>query len=442
MKHWSDSNGSWVSRYSETLMPIAIRCLLVTVLTTAMLVAIMYAGNLSPSGLVKTRFLDVDSSSLRYTECEVGLSLIIDQEINLLSALMARTYAHQDDEPCESLIEMIVQNPDVDSVRLRPRYWWGFKSVYSLLLTRFSIGQISQIMEWGTYLAFIFLGIALIRLGNSTFIVTSPFVLVAPVFSGVHFYTDAPIALGFLWGVLTSTVFAFLKRSHLEQNWIYPFVLFAGMVSAFLWFMGGEVLFIVPLLMLINYFANFGVINERMNFVGTALVAFMFHVGFCVSMLFGYFLKAMVYGVGPVISSFTQAAAHRLSYETKGIEISNFNVLKQLFYRGFQHTAVYDNVLIWKVLIISGVVSGSIGTVYLVRNAIREPEKYGFILTFFIISFSYFFARVLVVPNHSFTHSWMIGRYMIVPICLCLTLMVFVIRDCLSRGVRRDESCL
>ena len=132
--------------------------------------------------------------------------------------------------------------------------------------------------------------------------------------------------------------------------------------------------------------------------------------------------------------SFTEAATHRLSFAAKGVDISLIGVLKELLYRGFQHTAVYDHVLLWKALLLSAVFSGGIGLLYLIKHALRSPAQYGYTLLVFFLALAYFLCRALVVPNHSYIHSWMIGRYMIVPIFLCLTICGFTIHDRITYG--------
>ena len=429
----SDVEANWLFPYKGKATALVLRCVFIAVATTMLFIAILYAGNTGSADVAKARFQNIEASSLRFTECEVGLSLIIEQDKDFISALMPKAYPYGVNRPCEDLLAIIEDPSLTESTRLRPRYWWGFKSIYSLLLTNLSINQISRVMEVGTYIAYFLLGIGLIRLGGSVFLVLSPFVFIAPFFSGVSFHTEAPIALGFFWAISTSAAYTFLINSKLKENWIYPFVMFAGMISAFLWFMGGELLLVVPLLMLINFLTNQKKIGAGLNFINTAFIVIVFHIGFVASMLIGYSLKAAVYGLDPVIMSFAEAASHRLSFAAKGIDITSLGVLKELFYRGFQHTAVYDNVLLWKALTLGAVMSGGIGALYLIRNTLRAPAQYGFVLFMFFSVFIYLLARALAVPNHSFIHSWMIGRYMIVPICLCLTMSAFAICDYISR---------
>ena len=178
---------------------------MIAVITTLVFIAILYAGNSGSTDIFKARIQNTDPSSIKFLECEVALSLIIQQDQNLISALMPETYLGGS-YPCEYLLSIIDDPSQAESTRLRPRYWWGFKPIYSLLLTRYSLEKTSRIMQISSYFAYLLLGISLIRLGGSVFFILSPFVLIAPFFSGVSVFTDAPIALGYLWAILTNAI--------------------------------------------------------------------------------------------------------------------------------------------------------------------------------------------------------------------------------------------
>ena len=414
---------------ADTIKGQLTRCSLTALLAVFLFVTLLFISNLGSADQMRARFANSEPSALRFTECEVGLSIIIRQDRDLLSSLLPRTYPFDIGRPCDDLLRVVEESAVDQSKRLRPRYWWGFKAVYALMLSKLTTTEAATAMTWFSHGCYLLLGLSLFRLSKFTFLVMSPFILMPPFLSGIHFHSEPPIALGYIWAVLASAIYANLLKSKTMENWLYPFILFTGMVTAFLWFMGGELLLLAPLLILITFLYRLGHQSLTTRFLNTIKVVSLLHIGFVLSMLIGYAIKASVYGLEPVIASFTEAANHRLSLQAKGANISFLGVLKQLSFRGFQHTAVYDNVLMWKTLLVSAGITGLLGFMYLAVKTIRQFKQYGLVLMIFASVLGYFLLRVLIVPNHSYIHSWMIGRYVIVPICLCWSTLIYAAVD-------------
>ena len=135
-----------------------------------------------------------------------------------------------------------------------PQYWFGSKAVYALLLRVTSAADIRALLRYGAYAGWVALAIALLLLAPRALVVVAPLIAFGGFFSGIHYFSDIPDGVPYLWAVWASVTLVVLLRVGLRVARLFCF--FAGMVLCYLYVSAGPSILMVTLIGMLVYFVR------------------------------------------------------------------------------------------------------------------------------------------------------------------------------------------
>ena len=134
-------------------------------------------------------------------------------------------------------------------------------------------------------------------------------------------------------------------------------------------------------------------------------------------MLFFVLLKGVIFGFDSVFSNYAEAIANRSSnISVVGNQISFIDLFIKLLFVGYQATATYGNILVWKALLIFTLLLGCLGVACFFRNRVYVNRQSLLFISILALISVYCLARLFLLPNHSFTHSYLVSRYLFIPL--------------------------
>jgi len=401
--------------------------LLVWVLCCAtLLLALLFIANTLDPKRQQKNFSTIGITAGSYTNCEVALSLMVEQNHTLSGALAPNTYGDVDQhEPCE-LLSGIYNNAAGEPLNvaadntLRLRYIWGFRAVQGIAMSVFTINTAQKLTALLTLVSIALIGLLLYRRNVKSAFTIAPFLIGGAAFSGAFDTSALPISIAYLWAWVAGLIL--IKACDLNRDKEFSTV--AGMISAFLWFMEGHFILLVTLIGLITFLvhSDFSVQrNKNLLAFKCAIrnIAYA-HLGFLLLIALFVALKCAVFGLEPTLSSFSSAISNRSSsLDNSGLSISLQSIAHRLLFAGFQYTATYQSVWLWKTLLISTFIVFLGIVIYACINASRLQaltRHSGHYLLLLALVALYICIRLLAVPNHTYIHALLMSRYLIIPI--------------------------
>ena len=177
--------------------------------------------------------------------------------------------------------------------RLKTRYWWGQKALWSIALRHWSVADVRQWTMIATYVAYGLLALALWALSPRTLAVASPLVALGPLLSGIPYWADIANGTPYLWTVAGAAALCLLMRYGRRM----PLGCFAmGMGSSYVWLGDGHTFLAITLIGLIAYFGGGRPPRRAARQAIVCVIAYV--AGFLVS-----------YSIGTTAKSLTGAAA-------------------------------------------------------------------------------------------------------------------------------------
>jgi len=243
---------------------------------------------------------------------------------------------------------------------------------------------------------------------------------------------EAPLSIGVLWAWLSALflIAAFKRRRDGELCVV------AGMVSAFIWFMDGHLFLLASLIAITTYFLS----NSGVNATQRSILKRVFrnvvlvHAGFVICALFFFLLKAQVFGLEALLSEYTNAAIHRSSLVgNNGEAINLINLSHKLLFVGYQAVSTYKSVIVWKTLLITTALGFLLVILIIIRTSAFYDKYKSYLLILALITV-YFCVRLLVVPNHTFVHAYIMSRYLSIPFaCVWSALFGYIYLELITK---------
>ena len=382
---------------------------------TTMLV-LLWAVNIVSEHKLKNSLTGVLDSK-HYTSCEIALSLMIEQERSFSAALVPATLGSVfSQEPCD-LVDQFFESKqhDIEFDRLRFRYIWGVRAIYGLALNFVNDRQLERVLTVCVLLFMAILACVLLKMDIRYGMATMPLIFGAALFSGLFEITAVPLAVSYFWAWLSP----FLLIVSYKYSKATQFSLISGMVSAYLWFMDGHIVLSTALTAIVTFVCYDQAFNQskKARFSAAITNVCMLHLGFVSTIAVFFVLKGVYFGFDSVFENYSSAIVYRSSnISAQGEEVSPMGLLIKLLFVGYQATAVYGSVLLWKSLLISTLVFGFFGTVcFFKKRVYLSHNDISFIIILMFVSL-YCLLRLFLLPNHSFIHAYLVSRYLFIPL--------------------------
>ena len=324
---------SFIARRTSSWPSFVLLLTVLTVLFTAFFFFLHYLGNRIPYDLALQRFqaLETDLARKEYARgysstfenCQLYNSVLRGAESvsgaeghSLRNAVLLQAYSVQDCEPVYAAVSgddlAVLETPRI----LKTRYWWGNKAVLAIGLRFLSLAQFRQVVELATYLAYGFLLTTLAMLAPRAALVAVPVAVFGIFSSGIKYFSDVSNGVSYLWALLATAILSLLMRWRPDGLGGPPivqkigsvaavFCFVAGMVSSYLFFLGGHYIYTIALVSLVAWFGSLDR-SARGKAKRAGLFVAFYIVGFVACFVLGQVVKYVVlsYFVGPSFKSF------------------------------------------------------------------------------------------------------------------------------------------
>lgn len=390
---------------------------------TFFILAILWSTNLIPPKHLQQQLIGATDNN-RFTSCELALSLSIKQSFDIKSSLSAKTLSFQNDDPCLYFSKYSNLEIEENTERLRHRYIWGLRSIYAAVSYFIAEPDLEIFIQISTYFVISFFSFLLFRLNYKIALYTTPLLIYGLFFSGVSVISETPLALCFLWAWLAPSLYILLY-DYVPEAII---TMSLGMFSSFIWFMEGHIMMLLTLLVIVKISLQPKTDTVKNSCNSILFTIFLFHLGFVLTFLLLTLIKSIVFSPIDVFQSIANGAAHRLSaLGTNGEPINLIILSKQLLFVGFQHTSTYQNVFLWKFILISTLIAFILIAAYIkIQKSVFDRLEKVFIFSLGLICL-YIFIRLAITPNHSYIHKYMMSRYLGIPISLIWSTLILCI---------------
>lgn len=358
----------------------------------------------------------------QYTECAVLLSVLSTEDKGIRNAVLPRTIVHSDNQSC-ALLEKVtasIRAGDIPKTqKMRTRYWWGARPVYSVFLRYFSVYEAREIIRNATALAYMALAIALFSVSPVVFWLSSPLLVFGTLFSGITYYSEVILGIPYLWAIVAASLLAALHAARISLVGIYLAIFSMGMVSSYLWLLDGHLILLFSWMMMIGYFAS----TRSMDSLAALKVMFKhliaFSSGFIAAATSGQLVKAMYLGMDSVWKPLSTAIMRRSSNLGPGDADLNLTIVfDKVWGIGYWWTGLFRNELLWSVMLWSSVVAAVLGLVIGFIRGVRGERKILYAMLTCLLIVLLVLARLVFLKNHSVIHAFFIGRYMFIPLAM------------------------
>ena len=286
--------------------------------TTTLFFFLHYLGNQVPYDLAAQRFqtqfhpqrLDagfVEDKRISARYCDTALFTLagadqpgVPDEHWLLDALALRSLAVIDGPTACHQVDASSGGSATEAIEWikKPRYWWGNKALFAIMLQGLSVLEIRDLIRWGTAVGYIALTAAILLLAPRALLVLAPLIVLGSLFSGVKYYSDASSGLPY-----TYTVWALAWLAVLANPRVIPKMptkararilrlscFLTGTVSSYLWLFEGHTIFIITGIGMVVYFGHPRISPAvRSKLAGWCIALFI--VGFAASTAMGQITK-------------------------------------------------------------------------------------------------------------------------------------------------------
>lgn len=364
----------------------------------------------------------------QYTECAVLLSVLSTPGEGLKNAVLPLTAEKKNSKACLLLKQTVAKvnaGQDFETRPLRSRYWWGARSVYSLMLRYFTVYQTRELIRNTTALAYAGLAAALVFISPLVFWLGVPLILFGTLFSGLTYYSEVILGVPYLWALIAAMLVAALHAARVREAVINLAVFGIGMVSAYIWLFDGHLILLSAWLILIAYFASLRIVEPVQAFFVAARHLLAYGSGFVAAYLSGQLIKMAYLGFAPVWDSFSSAVATRSSDFGPGrAELDLSIVIDKVWGVGYWWTGLFRNELLWKLVLISSLAAAVLGIVIALVKAIKGNRRVLIGMFICILIVLSVLLRLSLTQNHSVIHAFFIGRYMFVPLAMGWVLLL------------------
>ena len=199
---------------------------------------------------------------------------------------------------CNELGHVAVEGAALPKVVEQSRYWWGSKALYAIGLRWLTIFEMHRLILYGTYAAWLLLGVSLALLGWRALLVGSPFIAMGAAFSHISYFADITNGLPYLLAVLSAAGLALLLRWEWPARWAMPFCFVAGTASAYLWLSDGHNALAIALIGVVAWL-GYGRVKSEGAIRRAALCVALYIGGFAACFALGQATKIAVCELSP-----------------------------------------------------------------------------------------------------------------------------------------------
>ncbi len=403
----------------------------------------------------------------QYSDCRTMTSLIAPASNKLADAIVPKKpttvrpgqkrYCNEEkhcDERkhCEQLYQIAVKGSDFGLRNLKTRYWQGTRALIgnALYWDQLDYFQVNVGIKTMTLFAYLILALVSLAYSRRMFMALIPLVVMGFFFSGIPYYGGFSHSIPHLFAVVSLTMLVVLLRFEVSDHALKWFFFATGMFSAYVFLLDGHLLLLLPLSVVILYFASSPTTGFLRWFSKSSYCMLSFISGFVVSYAANQLAKAAFLGFREQLYNITGRLSVRMLPVTTSEGKAAFalptidpidwisaqatvlpSLLKARPRKGsFLEIAVMGNQDLFYLLLIG---SGAALLVVLIITAWRIYGRKENTATLFVvvilIAITIFFVRIAIFPQHSLQHSSFIGRYMFVPLGLCWSALIVVLTE-------------
>ena len=210
------------------------------------------------------------------------------------------------DDTCDALRAVVSGGDNDEPIVTKTYHWWGNKVIYAVGLRFLSLGQLRQVVEIVTYLAYGFLLAALAMLTPRAALAAVPVAIFGVFCSGIKYFSDVSNGVPYLWAVLAAAILSLLMKLRLDGfgppsivnagtvQCCFCFV--AGMISSYLFYADGHVGYTVALVGLVAWLGSFEQ-STRDRVKRAALFVVFYIVGLVACFMLNQIVKFVVLGI-------------------------------------------------------------------------------------------------------------------------------------------------
>lgn len=309
---------------------------------------------------------------------------------------------------------------------LKVRYWHGSMAITAAWMhisSELSLMQIMETTKAAAYFAWGLLALLAFAHSRRLFAVLAPVVVAGIFASGISYGGSFSHGFPYVFAILALAGLVRLLTAGASPSRIRLYFFAVGMVSAFLYLLDGHQILLVPLSLVILYFAR-----EDAGLRGWAALAAgclaLFALGFGLSYLVNLGAKVAILG-WHLVPDFFEQLAGRMKGAAYGEARTVMETIGRLFDPGYVrmgflgHPGFFQTFL--SVSLIAALAGVGIAGYRCWRTGRAAPAAGVVVIA---VAAALVFVRVGILPNHSWIHYQFIGRYMFVPLALAISVLV------------------
>lgn len=360
----------------------------------------------------------------RFSDCRALLLVARPPSVDLGQLLAPMRWKEKKQGPRCRGLRRAARGEEGETIPLKHRYWHGSMAITAALLhvsSELSLLQIMETTKAAAYFAWGLLALLAFAHSRRLFAVLAP-VAVAGVFaSGISYGGSFSYGFPYVFAVSALAGLVRLLTAGASPSVLRLYFFAVGMVSSFLFLLDGHPILLIPLSLVILYFAREDTGLRGWTTLAGGCLA-LFALGFGFSYLVSYAGKAAILGWYLLPDLFVKLAGRMALVVVGGETRSVAETIGRLFGDGYVRMGFMGHSVFFHAFLVVSLASflaaaGVAG--YRSWKAGRVAPAAGVVVIAVAIALA--LVRVGVLPSHSWLHYQFIGRYMFVPLALAIS---------------------
>lgn len=370
----------------------------------------------------------------QFTDCEIFGGVLAPSSTLIEDSIILKGINLRTGKGMCSELHGVVSGSEYEIKEMKKRYWWGTKALVSLwLLIGMDIFQINNGIKVFTYFSYLCLCLAAFWHSVRLFVLLCPFIIFGFLFSGISYYGGFSYSLPYLFSIISLVFLVISVKMGTSTRILRMFFLVVGIISSYLYLLDGSLMMFLPISAIILWFGW----KTHQTISGRIFIPLycgsVFFLGFFSSFILNQFVKSW-YAQSSVFSGFVNQLYFRLSsnvmrvdkgYESAGhIEAISEAIRKFIRYGvgdvGFWGARDIADLFVF-ISLFAALLAIAVSTY---RKVVRKSSAPLIAVALIGASVAIVFARVAIFPNHSYFHSFFVGRYMFVPAALFWSMLI------------------
>ena len=370
----------------------------------------------------------------QFTDCEILGGVLAPSSTLIEDSIILKGINLRSGKGMCSELHNVVSGKEYEIKEMKERYWWGSKALVSLaILIGMDVFQINNGIKILTYFSYLCLCLAAFWHSVRLFVLLCPFIIFGFLFSGISYYGGFSYSLPYLFSMMALTFLVMLVKTSTQTRTLRIFFFITGITSSYLYLLDGSLMMFLPISVVILWFGWNKNITISERTVIPIYCGGVFFLGFFMSFILNQVVKSW-YMQSSVFSRFMNQLYVRLStdvrrgdkgYESVGHIEATSEAIKKMIRYGFGDTGFWGARDIADSIAFISLFAALLAIAVSVYRKVMRRNSASLIAVAVIgASVAIVFARVAIFPNHSYIHSFFVGRYMFVPAALSLSMLI------------------